>query len=104
MRSSAHRKRETADSPYSIPVTFARSGKTISWTPASGSLLELAESADLTPPFSCRSGSCGTCRSRILSGSVDYDRPTIAEHDDEHALICCARPASNQVSTLELDL
>lgn len=101
---SVRRKHEMADDRYSIPVTFARSHKTISWTPVSGSLLELAESADLAPPFSCRSGSCGTCRSRILSGSVDYDRATIAEHDDEHALICCARPARNQASPLTLDL
>jgi hypothetical protein len=67
-------------------------------------LLELAESADLAPPFSCRSGSCGACRSRILSGSVDYDRSATAEHDDEHALICCARPAKNPESPLKLDL
>jgi uncharacterized protein len=37
-----------------------------------GRLLELAESIGLAPHFGCRSGICGTCTTRILSGAVEY--------------------------------
>jgi ferredoxin-NADP reductase/predicted pyridoxine 5'-phosphate oxidase superfamily flavin-nucleotide-binding protein len=77
-----------------VPVAFTRSGKEARWTPASGSLLDLAEARGLTPAFSCRSGTCGTCATRVLSGKVTYPvRPAAAVAQDE-ALICCAVPAA----------
>ena len=87
-----------------VPVTFATSGRDAEWTPASGSLLELAEASGLQPEFSCRNGSCGTCRTRILEGEVAYaNQPTASVGSDE-ALICCARPAAGQGATLRLAL
>ena len=38
-------------------------------------MLELAESQGLRPEFSCRGGSCGTCRTRLISGQVNYPQP-----------------------------
>lgn len=77
-----------------VPVAFTRSGKEARWTPGSGSLLDLAEARGLTPDFSCRSGSCGTCKTRIVAGKVTYEnRPQAVVAEDE-ALICCAVPAS----------
>lgn len=76
-----------------VPVAFMKSGKEARWTPGSGSLLELAESRGLTPDFSCRSGSCGTCATRILAGRVTYENRPQAEVPEDQALICCAVPA-----------
>ena len=56
----------------SVPVVFERSAKEARWKPDSGSLLELAESRGLRPEFSCRGGSCGTCKTRLISGEVSY--------------------------------
>jgi ferredoxin-NADP reductase/predicted pyridoxine 5'-phosphate oxidase superfamily flavin-nucleotide-binding protein len=87
-----------------VSVTFARSGKTATWTPGSGSLLELAETAGLTPEFQCRIGSCGTCRTQLLKGTVAYETQPSADVDDGHALICCAVPAEVANSEVSLEL
>jgi ferredoxin-NADP reductase/predicted pyridoxine 5'-phosphate oxidase superfamily flavin-nucleotide-binding protein len=82
--------RETNAVP--VRVTFAVSGVEADWTPRQGTLLDLAEAAGLTPAFACRSGICGTCATRIRSGSVDYVEEPSAPCGDDEALICCAVP------------
>ena len=77
-----------------VPVAYAASGKEARWLPGAGSLLELAEERGLSPPFACRSGSCGSCATRILSGAVSYAVPPSAPHADDVALLCCAVPAA----------
>jgi ferredoxin-NADP reductase/predicted pyridoxine 5'-phosphate oxidase superfamily flavin-nucleotide-binding protein len=75
------------------PVVFAKSGKEAQWNPASGSLLELAEAQGLSPEFSCRGGTCGSCRTRIVDGVVAYASPPEFPVGENEALICCAVPA-----------
>lgn len=92
-----------------VPVSFARTGKDACWTAeAGGTLLELAEASGLAPEFSCRGGSCGTCRTRIVEGAVAYpDLQPSAAIGDHEALICCAVPAAGNdgsPSRLVLDL
>ncbi|MDO9322153.1 MAG: 2Fe-2S iron-sulfur cluster-binding protein, partial [Pseudomonas sp.] len=89
-----------------VPVLFEQSAKEARWTPDSGSLLELAESRGLTPDFSCRGGSCGTCKTRIVSGAVTYPQPPAEMPEAGQALICCAVPAATATGNppLILDL
>lgn len=83
--------------PATQPVTiaYAASGKEARWTPGSGSLLELAEARGLSPESSCRSGNCGTCRTRIIAGEVTYPEPPTFRTEIDEALICCAMPAGS---------
>lgn len=90
-------------SKESVAVAFTASGKEARWTPGSGSLLELAESRGLAPPFSCRAGNCGSCRAKIVEGAVTYLTPPSAETGDDEALVCCAVPAEGTTRLL-LDL
>lgn len=76
-----------------VAVAFAASAKEARWAPESGSLLDLAESRGLTPEFSCRGGSCGTCRTKILAGAVTYAEQPAFHTESDEALICCAVPA-----------
>jgi ferredoxin-NADP reductase/predicted pyridoxine 5'-phosphate oxidase superfamily flavin-nucleotide-binding protein len=87
----------------SVPVVFQRSAKEARWQPEGGSLLELAESRGLRPEFSCRGGSCGTCKTRLISGQVHYPLPPAEVPDDGQVLICCAIPAQG-VQPLVLDI
>lgn len=87
-----------------VPVHFAGSAKEARWTPGSGSLLELAERRGLTPEFSCRGGSCGTCKTRIVSGQVHYPQPPAELPESGSVLICCAVPADEGGQPLVLDL
>ncbi|MGV8920422.1 MAG: pyridoxamine 5'-phosphate oxidase family protein [Pseudomonas sp.] len=79
----------------SVPVMFLESGKEARWEPGAGSLLEVAEARGLTPEYGCRTGSCGSCRTRILKGAVTYAQAPEFEVNDNEALICCAMPAAD---------
>ena len=89
-----------------VPVMFLKSAKEARWTLASGSLLELAERCGLTPEYSCRGGSCGTCRTRLVSGQVHYPIAPAATLAAGEVLICCAVPAggADAVTSVVLDL
>jgi ferredoxin-NADP reductase/predicted pyridoxine 5'-phosphate oxidase superfamily flavin-nucleotide-binding protein len=76
-----------------VPVVFATSLKEARWTPEAGTLLELAEARGLSPAFSCREGSCGTCRTKLLAGAVTYVKEPTADVADDEVLICSAVPA-----------
>ena len=74
-----------------VPVRFAQSGVDTLWDPSRGTLLDLAESEGLTPPYSCRSGICQTCATDV-SGNVSYAQAPMAPPPSGQALICCAWP------------
>lgn len=76
-------------------VEFRRSGVTVTWQPGAGTLLELAEAAGLSPDFGCRSGSCQTCSSRLLEGTVAYVQKPDSPPPAGEALICSAVPAAS---------
>jgi len=79
----------------SKPVLFLESSKEARWEPGSGTLLDLAEARGLQPEFSCRAGTCGSCKTRIVQGAVSYLKHPTAQVDDDEALICCAVPAAD---------
>jgi ferredoxin-NADP reductase/DMSO/TMAO reductase YedYZ heme-binding membrane subunit len=51
-------------------IRFARSNKRLAAVGAR-TVLELAESQGIAIPYDCRSGVCGQCKTRLLSGSVE---------------------------------
>lgn len=77
----------------SVPIAFTNSLKEARWTPESGTLLELAEARGLEPEYSCREGNCGTCRTRLIKGTVTYVKEPTAKVGEDEILICCAVPA-----------
>ena len=79
-----------------IAVCFSKSGIEAEWLPEKGTLLELAEAEGLTPEFSCRNGSCGTCATKVKCGDVDYLDTPMAARDSDEVLICCSTPKSVQ--------
>lgn len=87
-----------------VPVYFANSAKEARWTPGSGTLLELAERRGLAPEFSCRGGSCGTCKTKLVSGQVHYPNPPAELPEQGTVLICCAVPAQAEDGVLALVL
>jgi hypothetical protein len=75
-------------------VRFSRSGRTLAWDGHDANLLDFAERHELAVDSGCRSGSCGACQTRLLSGVVTYaDKP---DHDipKGHCLLCVGRPQS----------
>lgn len=93
---------DSTSGPERARVQFLRSGKVAEWAAESDlSLLDLAESLGIDAPFGCRAGSCQSCATRVVSGTIRYGlQPTVPPAPGD-ALICCARPDSTR---LELDL
>jgi uncharacterized protein len=83
-----------ADPNSTFTVSFTRSDVQAVWTPSSGTLLNLAEAAGVSPAFGCRSGACGLCRTEISEGRVSYVEP-IDEPDEGYVFPCCAIPQTD---------
>jgi len=84
--------RPGAVSGETASVQFAKSGVCVQWSNASGTLLELAESAGLAPVFGCRSGICGTCAAHVSDGAVDYIEEPQAPCEPGEVLLCSSIP------------
>lgn len=77
-----------------VEVQFLRSGRTLLWDARDASLLDFAERQGVSLESGCRSGSCGTCEIRLVSGTVRYARKPDYDPAPGHCLLCIARPAS----------
>ena len=75
-------------------IVFAKSGKTLTWQPNDGTILEFAEANDINPPFSCRVGVCGSCMCKISEGAVAYQEEPTATTDKGSVLICISQPGT----------
>lgn len=80
-----------------VEVTFANAGLTVRWDPTLESILDLAEAQGLRPDFSCRTGICHTCTSKLLEGEVEYITEPLDMPDPGCVLICCSKPKTNLV-------
>jgi ferredoxin-NADP reductase len=81
-------------------ITFARSGLSVNWSPGFHTLLEFAEACDVPTRYSCRSGVCHTCATRVIEGTTDYSPPPLEEPADGAVLLCTATPHSDLVLDL----
>ena len=82
-------------------VRIRRSGRTFD-VQAGETVLDGALRHGLLLPYSCRSGSCGTCKGGLLEGAVDYgtyeEKALSAdERAAGRALFCQARPLTDLV-------
>ena len=82
------------------PVSFARSGITVTWDSKVASLLELAEACDVPVRWSCRTGVCHTCMTGLIAGSITYNPEPLERPAPGNVLVCCSQP--NAGVTLDL--
>lgn len=75
-----------------IAVHFQRSGRTLTWTGKEDNLLDFAEAHGIQVESGCRSGSCGSCVSTLVSGVVDYDSPPDFDLEPRQCLLCVGKP------------
>jgi ferredoxin-NADP reductase len=80
-----------------IDVQFRRSRRTVPWTGSDASLLDFAERHGVVVDSGCRSGSCGACETRLLSGDVRYASKPDFGVPAGACLLCVGIPATNLV-------
>lgn len=49
--------------------------------PEGGALVDIADEHFAPIPFSCRSASCGTCHTEVLTGAELFEKPELAEEE-----------------------
>jgi ferredoxin-NADP reductase len=81
-------------------IEFSRSGLKTTMEGTEQSLWELAQANEIAIPSGCLSGVCGSCRVKLLKGTVQYVRPISASLASDECLTCVARPTSD----LKLDI
>ena len=67
---------------------------------ADTSILTAARAAGMRLPSSCTKGLCGTCKSKLISGTVEMKHAggiRQREIDAGQALLCCSKPTSDVV-------
>ncbi len=92
-----------------VMVRFMSRDQAVEWRPEKGSLLQLAEENGIFPGFSCRSGNCGACVTKLKAGSICYPKGYSAGITDDEILLCSAVPQkpagySDDESEVVLDL
>ncbi len=94
-----------AGEPDGARVTVTLDGRTSSFTlaPDGPAVLDAALTVRADAPFACKGGVCGTCRAKVLEGSVEMDTNWALEPDEVekgYVLTCQSHPTSE---TLVLD-
>jgi len=82
-------------------ITIKPSGHIFSAQPGE-TVLQAALREGFPLPYGCRNGACGTCKGKIIQGTVDFgshneDTLTEMEKQAGMALFCCALPLSELV-------
>jgi ferredoxin-NADP reductase len=77
-----------------VEVKFSRSGRTLVWDGHDPTLLDFAERHGVAVESGCRSGSCGSCETRLVSGSVRYGHKPDHDIAPGHCLLCVGTPKS----------
>ncbi len=83
-----------ATTPTNGTLSFVRSGQSVPI--GTGTLLEQAEAAGLSPEFGCRMGICHTCTCRKATGPVRNLRTgEVSDEQDEDIQLCVSAPAGD---------
>lgn len=91
---------ETSSAPLKAAVvSFVRSRRTAPLPPTK-TILEAAEDAGVGIEYSCRTGTCGTCKVKLLSGAVTMEVEDGLEPADkaQNVILACQAKATDDVS------
>ena len=86
------------DRPFK--VTLARTGDILD-VPTDKTILEVLRAHGLDVPSSCETGTCGTCRTKMLAGEADHRDLVLAEHERKDTIMICVSRARGGDITID---
>src|SRR5262245_8198662 len=86
------------DKPFKI--TLARSGAVLD-VPTTKTILEVLRDHGLEVPSSCETGTCGTCRTKMLAGEADHRDLVLADHERKDNIMICVSRARGEEITID---
>jgi len=86
------------DRPFKVKL--ARSGEMLDVS-TSQTILEVLRNHGLDVPSSCETGTCGTCRTKLLAGEADHRDLVLAEHEKKDTIMICVSRARGKEITID---
>jgi len=87
---------KATDKPFK--VRLAKSGDVIE-VPTTKTILEALREHGLDVPSSCETGTCGTCRTKLLAGTADHRDLVLADHERaDQIMICVSRALTDEIT------
>jgi phthalate 4,5-dioxygenase reductase component len=87
---------KAGDKPFK--VRLARSGAVLD-IPTTETILEALREHGLEVPSSCETGTCGTCRTKLLAGEADHRDLVLADHErKDNIMICVSRARGDEIT------
>ncbi len=84
------------DTPFKVKL--GRSGAVLE-VPTDKTILEVLRAHGLDVPSSCETGTCGTCRTKLLAGEADHRDLVLAEHErKDNIMICVSRAKAEEIT------
>lgn len=88
------------DEPFEVELR--KSGKTLT-VPDDRTILETLRDAGFPTVSSCESGTCGTCKTRLIAGEADHrDMVLMDEEKSDWIMICVSRARAGERLVLDL--
>lgn len=95
----ADTKPHADDKPFNVELSRSATKFQV---PANRSILDTLREHSIRVPSSCESGTCGSCKVKLLQGEADHrDLALLPEEQCDHIMVCVSRAKSE---TLVLDL
>ena len=82
-------------------VRLQKTGKTIA-VAADQSILEALRDAGIRVPSSCESGTCGSCKTRLLSGEAEHRDMVLGDDEKQGNIMVCVSRAKSPELVLDL--
>lgn len=77
---------ERTNVPFQIQL--AKSGQTIE-VDTQTTILEALTAHGITVPSSCESGTCGSCKTKLISGDIEHRDMVLDEYEQEQQIMVC---------------
>jgi phthalate 4,5-dioxygenase reductase subunit len=88
-------KQTANDRPFKVKL--AKSGDVVD-VPVGTTILEAIRAAGHEAPSSCESGTCGTCKTKLIAGEPDHRDLVLAERErTSNIMICVSRAKSDEL-------
>jgi phthalate 4,5-dioxygenase reductase subunit len=85
----------TNDRPFR--VRLAKTGRTLD-VPIGTTILDVLRDNGINIATSCESGTCGTCRTKLIAGEADHRDLVLSEHERSRAImVCVSRSRSEEL-------
>ena len=89
---------KATDTPFKVKL--ARSDDVLD-VPTDKTILEVLRDHGLDVPSSCETGTCGTCRTKLLTGEADHRDLVLAEHERKDTIMICVSRARTDEITID---